>query len=288
MPSDTPQTQPTIEPTPVEPTPATPSTSPEKKKKLFILIGASAAVILAIVAALIFFAMNTVSKQDYAEAASQYNTVSRASAGLSTDVAALNRSVSREGGNFDRDVKEVEESFATLKTENEKLGEMKAVRVGKGAELYKTFNDKVEAYVANGEQIITSVKNLRPALLECSSVNSVTADAAARIDAMKKCSTSLGEVKDIPSPEFKTFVDSLKTGYSTYAAEYEKLAAINEPFGANFAQYREQRNKLTEAQTAISDATKDFQEALKESDDKLSVKDSADALSDYLTQQQRR
>lgn len=284
-------TQPTTEPTPVETAPVTPSTppspSPENKKKLLILAGIAGVVILAIIAVIVFFAMNSVSKQDYADAARQFNAVSRASSALTTDVSALNRSVSREGGTFDEDVKEIEESFATLKTENEKLGGLKAVRVGEGGELYKTFNDKVKAYVANGEQILASVKNLRPALLDCASVNSTT-DAAARVAAMKECSTSLGEVKDIPNPEFKTFIDKLKTGYSNYATEYEKLSAITSPFGANYEQYKAQREKLTAAQTSISDATKEFQDAVEKSDDQLSVKDSADALGDYLNEQQRK
>ena len=166
------------------PTPA--SQAPGSKNKI-VLIAAivGGAVLLAIIGVVAYFMLTSVSKQDYQEATRQYNKVSVASAGLTSDVASVSYSISGDDdAEFNEAVKEAEDSIAEIKTENEALSKMKAVRVGDGAKLYGTFNDKVKNYLAYATDLIDSVKNLRPAMATCAKVSDAT-DTASRVAALR-------------------------------------------------------------------------------------------------------
>jgi len=293
---ETPNQVPSPEPTPAPEAPiaTTPlgSPTPEPKKsvskKTFIIAGSIVGVVLlAIIAALVYVSMNSVSKQDYAAAATQFNKVSSASSALSGDVSALGRSVDDDDAAFNEDVIAAEASFTTLETENEALSSLKAVKVGEGKELYDTFNSKVKAYTENGQTILTSVKNVHPALVVCGDSGS-SSDAAARVAALKACSESLNKVADLPNANFKTYIDTLKTAYTEYVAAYEASQAIASPFGAGNAQYKVERDKMSAAQKTISTASREFSAAMNKQDEALSVKDSAKALAAYLNEQQRK
>lgn len=285
---------------PQEPTPnvipATPFTPgepvpepPKKNTKKIILIASVAAgvVLLAIIAIVIFLFLTTVSKADYRDAAKQFNQVTSASSSLNSDVSSLGASSgSTSDSDFEKSLKDTQDSLDTIKNENESLSKLKAVRVGEGGDLYKTFDDKLDAYLAYGNDLVASVKNLRPAMVACDKVSDAD-DAAARVAALKTCATSLNDVKDLPNAEFKTFVTELATAYTSYAKTYEGISALTNPYGTQYEQYKTLRDEMYATQDKISAASKTFQESLEKRDDELSVKASADALADYLTEQQR-
>lgn len=245
-------------------------------------------VILGIIAVVLFLMFTTVSKQDYRDAAVQFNSVSRSSSALTSSASTLGRSASgsTSDATFQESLKASQDAIAKIETENDELSKLKAVRVGEGAELYKTFNDKVDAYVGYAKGLVTSVENIRPAMVVCDKVSDAN-DPAARVTALKACSTALGDVKDLPNSSFKKFVEEIKKAYASYATTYEGIAALTSPYGAQAAQYRTLRDEMSETQKNISAASKEFTTSLTESDKQFSVKESADKLGDYLTEQQR-
>lgn len=266
-----------------------PTPPPKNTKKIVLIAGIIAgALILAIIAVIIFLSMTTVSKQDYADAAKQYNEVSAANTALTRNASSLSSSnTSLSESEFDEEMKAAEEAIATLRTENEELGKLKAVRVGEGKELYDAFNEKLKAYLENGESLVKSVNTIRPALMKCDEAGSAS-DNDARVAAIKACSAAFNEVGDVANPEFKAYVEVLKTAYAEFAVTLEKIVAIENPFGAQYEEYKVLRDEMYDTQDDIREATRTFTDALEKRDDELSVKDSAKALADYLNEQQRK
>ncbi len=298
-------TTPSVEPTnttpvtPVETTPEAPAAAPvvsagapapqnSNGKKIALIAGiVGGVVILAIVGIIAFFLLNAVSKQDYRDAARQFNNVQSAGSSLTSDVSSLSYSMrSSDDGEFNNDISAVEDDLSKVKSENDKLANSKAVRVGEGAKLYGAFNDKLKAYTSNGTEIVDSVKKLRPAMLVCNKINSTT-DNNARTAAVKSCSQELGKVGDVPNAAFNNYVKSLHDSYVDYATTYESIAALTNPYGSQYDQYKTLRDKMYAIQDKISAATKTFSSDLEKRDNEVSVKDSAQALADYLNKQQR-
>ena len=198
---------------PVATTSSTPTPSSNKKLILIASI-VGGAVLLAVIGIFVFIALTSVSKQDYANAAEQYNEVNSANSALVRSASSLSNSTSDSDAEFNKALKTAEEAVTTLKTENEEFGKLKAVSVGEGKDLYKTFDDKLEAYIVYGNDLISSVKTLRPALVTCDEVSEAATDA--RVQALKDCADALGKVNDIPNAEFKKFIGAMKDGYSSY------------------------------------------------------------------------
>jgi hypothetical protein len=295
------------EPQPTEPTPVAPeiqtnptapigagstSTStpePKKSNKNLIIIASVVATVLllALIGAFVYSAMNTVSKQDYKDAAVQFNVVAKEGSKLGGTISRLTASASsssEEG--FNASLKDVENSIETIAAENEKLGDLKAVRTGEGKELYTAFDNKLTAYLAHAKDLHASVEVVRPALVSCAKVPQTT-DNATRLAVLKVCSTDMKAVNDVPNEQFQTFINALKDGYPKYATTYESMLALTQPNGSQREQYRMLRDEMTVVQKSISDAGKAFSDSVKKQDADMSVKTSADALGDFLTKQQR-
>jgi len=287
-----------LEAAPVTPTPpaeATPFTAgapePPKKantKKIILIAGiAAGAVLLAIIGAILFFVFTTVSKEDYRAAASQFNEVSRSNSKLNSEVSTLSYSTdSATDSEFDETLTAAKDAIANVKTENEELSKLKAVRVGEGGKLYKAFEEKLNPYLAYAGDLVASVEKVRPAMVVCDAVSG-TSDAAARVTALKKCSEALGAVGQLPNAEFNTFIGGLKDSYAEYATTYEGISKLSDPYGDNYEQYKTLRDKMYAVQDKIGDASDTFSDGLEARDNEYDVKPSAEALADYLTEQQR-
>jgi predicted nuclease with TOPRIM domain len=303
---DTPPVQPPVAETPapeVSPVapevPATPQNiaapvqtpqapKPSDKKKIILIAAIVGGVVLLVgIAFVVYSLLFSVSKKDYQEAKRQYNDVSIASAGLTSDVASVSYTLNDEDdADFNDAAKEAEASIEKIKTENTELSKMKAVRVGEGAKLYKAFNDKVDAYLAYATGLIDSVKNLRPAMTTCNKVSDAK-DANSRVAALKACSSELQGVTDIPNAEMKAFIGTLASAYGDYATVYEQISALSNPYGSQYEQYKTLRDKMYDVQDKISDASSILSDELDKRDDELSIKDSAKALGDFLTEKQK-
>lgn len=275
--------------TPVASANTAPSPAPKNNKKLIIIASAVAGVVLlAVIAIFVYIAMTSVSKQDYANAAKQYNEVSSANTALNRTVRTLGTSTSSgTDEEFAEDAKKVEEAIATLKTENEKLGNEKASKVGEGGELYKNFDTKLTAYAGYADELVVSIKTIRTSFKSCNEVSKVTEEAA-RAKALRECADQLNTEANIPNAEFKAYIDGLKPEYEKYAKSYEAMVALANPRGSDYDKYRELRTESLNAQTKIREVARTLSTALNERDDKMSVKDDAKALADYFNAQQRK
>lgn len=281
--------------TPIAAAPIAPATNPVsqgggngKGKKLALILGSIGGVILlALIGAILYFTLGSVTKEDYRDAARQFNNVQIAGTAFYSDVSSLSYSLRDDDDTaFNDDLKAAQESIDKVRSENESLSKLKAVRVGEGAKLYKTFNDKLDQYLTNGGELIESVKQLRPAMLTCAKISSAT-DADARVTALKTCSTALGQVGELPNEQFKTYAAALKDNYAAYATTYEKIAALTNPYGAQYEQYKTLRDQMYDTQDKISAASKTFTSDLDKRDKEVSVEDSSKALANYLNEQQR-
>jgi hypothetical protein len=286
----TPQVVPVSDQTPAQPvtptdTTGAPAPQPNKKKALIIAGIIGGVILLAIIAVLAYLSLTTVSKADYKEAAMQFKVISKENSELISKIIGLSTGLSGDSEEeFSAAVKEVETSLNTIEAENEKLGDMKAVKVGEGKEVYEAFDTKLDAYVSYGNDLVTSVKKVRPALVTCEKISEAV-DNPARVAALKECSGSLDPATDVPNKDFKKFITTLRDTYKTYAETYEGITALSSPFGAQSAEYTTLRSKMLETQKTLSDATKEFSQSVQKKDDEVRVKDVADSLSKYLTEQ---
>lgn len=259
-----------------------PSQTPKDKKKLIILLASIGGVILlAVIGLLVYLSLTTVSREDYRAAATQFNEVSSANTALNRTVSSLSRSTSStDQAEFNEAVSEVESAINTIKTENEELGKLKAVRVGQGGELYNTFDKKLDDYIAYANGLVASVKPLNPALAKCDAIGDASGNDA-RLNAVRDCSTALNQVGELQNPSFNEFITTMKAEYAKFATAFDK--AVN----GSSDEARTARSEVLDIQRNIRTATTKFSTALRESDDEKSVRDDARALADYLNEQQR-
>jgi hypothetical protein len=305
-------TEPTQQPDPAQPyTPETPPAQPTQpaqieqstqstsgtgaaqpgpvknnKKLIFILVGSLLALLVIGSIVFIAFVLSMPSRADYRDAIRQYNDVSRENTLLTSRVTALGLASAGTDESFNSNIEKTEQSIAAIKEENEKLGDMKAVKRGDAVPLYKTFDDKLDTYLAYGEDLVSSLKIARPAIKTCDAVNGA-GDTAARITALKSCSSNLASLKEVPNKEFNDYLASLKTGYAAYASNYEAINNITDPYGAQFEEYKKLRDAVYATQAEVRKATTEFSAATRKHDDSVSVKASAKALSDLLEDKQR-
>jgi len=279
----TPEAAPLTVDAPVSPTPEV----KKSNKKLLTILGAIVGVILlAVIAALLYTSLSGASQEDYKEAVTQYNATSSANSAFTSDVASLVSGLNSDTDDeYNVSLKEAETSLTKLKDENTKLGDLKAVKVGEGKDLYKTFNDKLTTYVAYGGNVLESVKKARPGILACDEARNTT-DSAARLAGLKNCSTKLAAVGDLPNPAFSVYIKSISVAYADYATTYEKISALTNPLGSQYEEYKTLRDQLTAASKNLSTASKDYQTAAKKGNDEVNVKDQAQALGKYLSEQQ--
>ena len=111
---------------------------PKSNKKLFIWIGIGVGVlaIIGIVVAIVI-SLTSVSKDDYNKAYSQMSDLSSANTSLYTEISTLQYNVSyATETKFNNDIKAAEEALEKVRSENEELSEMKAVKVGEGKKKY--------------------------------------------------------------------------------------------------------------------------------------------------------
>jgi len=268
-----------------------PTSTPELKKsnKKLVRIAAivGGALLLAIIGALVYASIATVSAKDYQEAVTQYNKASVANSALASDVAQLTSNLGTDSDEeFKTSLTEAEKSLVELKDESAKLGELKAVRVGEGKDLYTTFDTKMATYVTYAGDIIESVKKAQPAIAVCDKVKSAP-DKVTGLAALQDCSTKLTAVGDLPNAEFKAYIASIGDLYAKYAVNYQGLADLTDPFGAQYERYKTYRDGLSATTKGLSTASKDYTAAIKKHNDEVSVKDSAQALGKYLSEQQK-
>ena len=265
---------------------AAPAPKKSNKKLLTILGAVGGVILLAVIGALLYTSLSGASPEDYKEATTQYNTTSSANSALARNVGSLNSGLGSDTDEeYNTALKDAEGSLTKLKEENTKLGDLKAVKVGDGKELYKTFNEKMTNYTAYASDIIESAKKARPGVVACDEARDTT-ESAARVAGLKDCSTKLAAVGDLPNKAFDAYIKSLSGIYAEYATTYEKVNALTNPLGAQYEEYKVLRDKLNASNKSLTAANKEYREAVKTNDESVSVKDAAQALGKFLSEQQ--
>jgi hypothetical protein len=286
------QPQPTSQP-PVQPDVSTgsPYQMPQspKNKKLFIWIGIGVGALLLIgIVAAIIVAMTSVSKDDYRKAYSQMSELSSANSKLNSELSTLQYGLtSATETKFKNDMKSAEEAIEKVRKENEKLAELKAVKVGEGKKQYEEFSEKLENYLKYTEDATKSLKDLYDAAKPCDA-NVSTSDVAAYKTALNECTSALKKVGNTPNEDVKTYVKSLAAEYENLASIIDKLATITNPYGSQYDEYKALRDQTYKVQENIRNAYTDFRSNIEKHSKEVSVKDQADTLVEFLSEKMRR
>jgi len=273
------------------PTPAGPGAP--KNKKPFIIGGIIAAVVLVlIIIVTVIVASMSVSKSDYREAYNKYEDLRSANSKLTSNVSKLSYTISSgTDTTFKNNIEAVEEGLDTVKTENEELGKLKAVKTGEGAKAYEAFDKKLDEYLSYSNNLVASIKNLREPLLACNEATkgvSSSQDRSAISAVIKSCTDKIDSVKSVPDPDMKTFIDALQASLQELDTIVGQLAGITDPYGAQYEQYKALRDKTTKVQSNLRDASKDLSSNLEKRDKDTSPKEESLALSELLVEKSSR
>ena len=240
------------------------------KKKLVILISAIVGGLLvlggaALAVYLLFF---TVTKADYQKAFDQVSIV--------RDLASTTN-LSTSTSDEDDDAETAVEVYDKFKTENAKLGDLKAYKVDKELkEKYDAYNVKAKAYITFADGFMPSVQAFSAATKQiaadskgASAFSSVTIQKT--IDAYKAA--------NVTEPTLKAFVDAM-------IAAYEKILPqikITESSTSTTAEKRAATTVILAATKDISAAGTAFSKDLKEKTDEVKFSDELNELGKLTT-----
>ena len=263
---------------------------PPKNNKNFVWIGilVGAVVLIGIIIA-VLFAVFSVSKEDYREAYSQMGEVSSANSRLSTELSSIQYSVSSATDTkFDNDAKAIEDSISKIREENEKLGELKAMKVGEGKDKYQEFNEKLDKSLTFISDAVKSLKDIRDAASVCDDTTSTSSsDAAAVKGAVNKCVDALKEIDDTPNEDVKEYAKGMSTEMENLSSIVDKTAGLTDPYGSQYSQYKSLRDQLYDVQSNLQDIVTDFRSNFEKHAKEASVKDQANDLIDFLEQEMK-
>lgn len=233
------------------------------KKKLIILLSAiiGGIVLLAGIGLVIYFLFFNVTKADYQKAYDQMKVV--------RDGVDAKPSVSSSEDSMTL----VKEKFETYKTENAKLGDLKAFRGDSELrEKYSVYDKKAKAYIAFMEGYIPSLEKFMVAIKAAGSAGTFTSAGVQKtIDAYE-------QAKDVTDPTLKEYITATLAyykgilpqvrAYESASTSTAKLAAIRE---------------ISAASSQLSTASKKFSTDLKARTDDISPTESFDELGKLVT-----
>lgn len=257
-------------------------------KTLFLILGIIGGVlVLGGILLAVFFMFFSVSKSDYRSAYGQMSELSSANSALNMEISTLHYGLSSTETKFKNDAQAVEEAIEKVRKENEKLAELKAVKVGEGKKRYGAFNEKLGSYLKYTEDATKSLRDLYGAAKPCDG-DVDTSDVAAYKAALNKCILALKEVGNTPNEDVKTYVKSLTTEYENLSSIIDKLSTITSPYGSQYDEYRSLRDQTYKVQDNIRNSYTDFRSNIEKHAKEVSVKDQADDLSEFLGEKMSR
>lgn len=279
------QASPFAQPTPIA---QAPTPKPKNTKKIILIAGIiGGVVLLAVVGVVIYLLLTSVSKQDYADAAKQYNEISAATTALNSASLTTTSLSDSTDAEFTKDTQEIKDEISKVNTEIEALGKLKAARVGEGGKLFNEFKTKANGYTAYYGGLVSSFEAVRPAFVVCAKQNDATTQAEIASTG-KACVDALNGAGDIANPEFKTFYDTLKTEFAKIVTAREGVAALTSPYGSQYEQFKAYRDQVYDAQDKVSEAQKTYVKVVNDKIDELNPTDASKALRDYFNEQQRK
>lgn len=273
--------------TPVQDNSVSPQ-APKNKKPLVIAAIIAVVVVVLVIVVVILSSALSVSKADYREALNKYDDLRSANSTLASKVSSLSYGISTATDtSFKNNIEAVEEGLDEIKVENEELSKLKAVRVGEGAEVYKAFDEKLEAYLTYSNDLVESIKNVREPLVECNDATkavSSSTDRSAAAAAIKVCTDKIDNIKSIPDKDMKTFIDTFGTSLEKLSTIINQLSGITDPYGAQYDQYKALRDQTYDAQDELRNASKDLTSNLQKHGKDVNPKEKAEDLSEFLVE----
>jgi len=254
------------------------------KKGLIIgLIAGGVGLLVVVIVAVLLVVSMSVSKEDYTAAYEQYADVSSANRTLSGKVSLLQYGLnSGTDTSFNNDAEAARDATKDLKKENDELGELKAMKTGEGKEKYRAFSEKIEAYTKYVDEMVVSLKDARGAIGECSNTTVSPSKAVEVRAAVDACVTALEGIGSTPNGDIKEYANSLKDQYKNLSSIIVKLAAIKDPYGDQYDQYKTLRDQVYDIQDKVRAAGTDFRSNLGKHLGQVDPKDAADDLGEFL------
>ena len=232
----------------------------------------------------IVVSFTSVSRDDYRKAYNQMSELSSANTSLNTEVSTLQYSVSSATETkFNNDIKAAEEALEKVRSENEELSEMKAVKVGEGKKKYDEFNEKFDKYLTYIDEYLKSFKDLYTASKPCDA-DVDTSDVTAYKSALNECKSALDKVNNTPNKDVNTYIKSLSTEYDKLSSVVDKLSTITDPYGKQYDEYKTLRDQVYEVQENITNSYTDFKSNIEKHSKEAGVKDEADDLIELLSE----
>lgn len=282
--SAVPQPQgPVFNPASMGSTPPMPGSGNSKKGLIIGLIAGGVGLLVVLITVAVIVATMNVSREDYAAAAKQYSEVSRSKLALSTKLLTLQ--YAGTGASTDttisNDIKAGRDAISAVKSENKKLGELKAVKVGEGKEKYKAFNEKIEAYTKFADNFFTSADKARDVFKACGDSDSVSKADQLRA-AISACVDALDKTGDLPDSDLNEYIGKLKQEFQKLQAAINELATISDPYGKQYDQFKKIRDQVRGVQENVNNASKDFRSNMEKHIEEVDPSGAAKDLTEFL------
>lgn len=286
------QPQPQFQPLqPSAPTPvaqAAPPASGGNKKKLIIIIASVVGVlVVAGIAIAVAFALFVPTKKDYEAASTQLDSIKSEAQALSSLGPDIEYSFLGSYDSFNEHESSAKASITKIREESKKLSELKAMRYGEGADKYKAFDAKLQAYLTYLSDYLTSLSNSRGAIKTCSASSADASSSTALKNFVDSCVSALKSVGDIPNEPTKQLLSKLQTEFEKYSSLISQLAAITDPYGKQYTQFLSIRDKIQTVDDNIVKIQDDYTASVDKQVEELSLKDAVSNLTTLLQEKTR-
>lgn len=253
---------------PVDPL-AAPAPAQKSKKGLVILISAIVGGLLVVggIAAVVYFMFFSITKADY-QAAYDQLTIVRDKYSAGSNVSS---------GSTEESLKTTETAYAEFKTENAKLGDLKALKADKELNTaYKAYDTKAKAFIAFGDALMPSLSQFVQGSNEIKALGTgassfTSANIQKTIDVLKGL--------DVSDPTLKTYLTAAIAAYEEILPQakiYESTTATNAQKYAAISAISDSADKVLKAATTM---TKD----LKTNEEAVDLKDQLNELGKAVT-----
>lgn len=242
-----------------------------------------AAGLLIIGGLLIYGILVTPQRQPYRDALAQYENANRA---LSATSVSVNASTASDE-DFNKGIEAVEAALNSLQIEVDALGEEEVLTTGEGKELFDAYNERITLYIAYNNDVVESMKVLRPILLECSELMDGIESDSAGATAMQTCADEMDKAETVPDADYQVLAEAFGENYQQLADTFKEKQAIIDAGQKDSDRYRE---LVAEQSTILEDFNNDgtnFATDVKNTRETLLATDSARLLLEYLKDESR-
>jgi hypothetical protein len=182
------------------------------------------------------------------------------------------------------DISTARNSIKALKTENEKLKDLRALRDKAVKTAYDTYMARFAKFNTYSNGILDSMEKLFPALKKCDDTNALsTSNVAGYQAALAACISSLEDAQDLPDADLKTLSAANLTAMKSVKTAIDELATLP---SSNYQRASEIRQNVYTAQDTYRDAITDARSNLEKRAKEAEIKDAYNDLANIVTNKQ--